>query len=242
MRALSDRLVEWIAASVSHAGLTGTVFGLSGGVDSAVVAALCKRALGSEALGVIMPCGSEESDEQDARLVAEAFDLEVVTVRLDKTFHALTEALPDAARETVSNLKPRLRMAVLYYWANMRSSMVIGTGNRSEWLAGYFTKHGDGGADLLPLAGLYKTEVVPLARELGVPERIVVKPPSAGLWAGQTDEGEMGMSYEVLDSVFRALEAGKVGSLDPRQVHKVGEMKSRSHHKRVPPQIFEVLR
>ncbi len=242
MRSLSDRLTEWIADCVSHAGLKGVVFGLSGGVDSAVVAALCKRALGEHALGVIMPCDSSESDESDARLVAETLELETVTVRLDKTFRALMETLPEAGREVVANVKPRLRMAVLYYWANLRSAMVIGTGNRSEWLAGYFTKYGDGGADLLPLAGLYKTEVWALARELGVPEPVVVKPPSAGLWAGQTDEGEMGLSYEVLDNVFRALEAGKVGSLDTRLVQKVGEMKSRSHHKRVLPQIFEVLR
>lgn len=239
---LPDRLEEWIAAAVLHAGLDGVVYGLSGGVDSAVVGALCTRALGDRALGLIMPAESLDSDEEDARLVAETFGMNVVTVRLDKPLRALLDVLPAADRSVSANLKPRLRMAVLYHWANLRSGMVVGTGNRSEWLAGYFTKHGDGGVDLLPLGGLYKTEVMCLAQALGVPERILAKPPSAGLWAGQTDEGEMGVAYEELDGVFRAMEAGMVGDLEPHLVQKVGAMKSRSHHKRVPPPIFEVLR
>lgn len=240
--ALSDRLAEWIASTVHGAGAKGIVLGLSGGVDSAVTAALCKKALGDRVFGVMMPCESEHSDEEDALFVAAKLGMESITVRLDRPYQALIDALPDASALARANLKPRLRMATLYFWANKLSYMVAGTGNKSELMAGYFTKYGDGGADILPLGALYKTEVRSLARELGIPDRITGKSPSAGLWSGQTDEGEMGVAYENLDRALHALESGRTDGLPADLVDRVERMRAASAHKRALPRIFEVRR
>ena len=162
-----------------------------------------------------MPCRSDPGDEADAGLVADTFGLSTVRIDLEPAYEALLsetgaalEALPpelrpaadDAARRVAhGNVRPRLRMTALYYIANSLAYLVAGTGNRSELTVGYFTKHGDGGVDLLPVGHLLKSQVRTLAQELGVPSVIVDKAPSAGLWAGQTDEVEMGFSYADLE-------------------------------------------
>jgi NAD+ synthase len=240
MSELADRIAGWIASQVEGAGLEGACFGLSGGVDSAVVGALLKRALGERCLGLLMPCGSDPGDLEDARLCGEAFGIETETVALDGPYRALCAALPEATPLACANLKPRLRMATLYYYANKLSYIVAGTGNRTEIMVGYFTKHGDGGADVMPLGGLYKTEVRALARELGVPGRIIEKPPSAGLWEGQTDEEELGMTYEELDRVLAALESGATEGVDTGTLERVRRMVERSAHKRSAPTVFDV--
>ena len=244
---LADRIAEWIVAKAQDAGVKGAVVGLSGGIDSAVTAALCKRALGGHVLGVVMPCESVRADEEDAALVAAELGIPTVTVRLDEPFQALVRELEPAPGLARSNLKPRLRMTTLYYYANSRSYMVVGTGNRTEIMAGYFTKHGDGGVDILPLGGLYKTQVRALARELGLPQRIIDKPPSAGLWEGQTDEGELGISYEELDRALaatsadgQAVESGSEDGLAPEVLARVREMVARSAHKRALAPVCEV--
>ncbi len=232
---LSDDIAAWIEETVHSAGAEGVVLGLSGGVDSAVAAALCKRALGEKALGLVMPCESPLSDEEDALEVARAFSLDTLTFRLDGALEALLSILPDGPRLARANLKPRLRMVVLYHVANSRNCLVCGTGNRSEIEVGYFTKHGDGAADILPLGGLLKTRVRELAGELGVPERIVDKPPSAGLWERQTDEEELGMSYAELDRALCALDAGQEAPL----LERVRGLVRCSEHKRKPPVVFK---
>lgn len=233
---LADDLSNWIAMQVKAAGLKGAVFGLSGGIDSAVVAGLARRALGKDALGVIMPCHSHPDDRAHALLCAGAFDLSVLEVDLGQTYDTLLSTLLTAApdispdRMSKANLKPRLRMSTLYYFANVHSYLVLGTGNRSELTVGYFTKHGDGGVDAMPIAGLVKSEVRALAAELGVPQEIITKPPSAGLWDNQTDEGEMGLSYEHLDSYILTGEA-------PPEIRQRIErlMASSGHKRRLPP-------
>lgn len=214
------------------------VFGLSGGLDSSVAGILCHRAMGDASLGAIMPCGGHPRDLEDAQLLAEEFGIPTMTVDLRPVLDAVLEALPPAGGAAVSNLKPRLRMASLYYIANDKGYLVAGTGNRSELGVGYFTKYGDGGADILPLAGIYKTDLFEMARDLGVPERIIGKPPSAGLWEGQTDEGEMGIEYEELDHILKALDAGVEPEADARLVEKVKRMIASSHHKRCPVPRF----
>ncbi len=236
---LPHRIAGWISACVRIAGMRGAVLGLSGGIDSAVVAGLCAMALNDNVLGVIMPCGSANEDERDALIAAARFGVRTETVRLDGPLKAMLEVLPGAPDIAPANLKPRLRMAALYYWANKLSYIVVGTGNRSELMAGYFTKHGDGGVDLLPLGSLYKGEVRKLAMEIGVPERIISKPPSAGLWMGQTDEGEMGMSYNELDSALDAIESGRMNGVPTELLERVSRMKAASAHKRHLPLIFE---
>jgi len=236
---LADEIGRWIALRVRMAGCKGAVVGMSGGLDSSVSAILCKRALGDKVLGLIMPCDSDPSDEEDARLVAHLFDIITETVDLGPAFDLLLSLLPADGRLPVANLKPRLRMITLYYFSNRLDYLVVGSGNKSELLTGYFTKYGDGAVDILPLGGLLKTDVRQLAQELRVPAEIVAKPPSAGLWAGQTDEGELGITYDRLDRALRVLESGQSNQPDDEVLARVREMVSRSHHKRAPIPMYE---
>ncbi len=239
-RHLAERIAAWIREQVERAGATGVVLGLSGGVDSATVAGLATRALGPErVLGAILPAHSQPQDVEHAELTARVFGLEPVTIDLSEPFDLLKRVLPPGNPLADANLKPRLRMLTLYHLANSLGRMVIGTGNKTELMVGYFTKYGDGGVDLLPLGGLYKRDVRALAREIGVPEEIIAKPPSAGLWAGQTDEAEMGISYEQLDGILAGLERGETSGYPPDLVAKVTSMIARSEHKRRLPPIFE---
>lgn len=195
-----DEKVNYIKRSVEEAGLKGVVFGLSGGLDSAVVAALCKRAFKDNALGIIMPIHSAPQDEEDARLVAENTGINLKKVDLTKTFDAFMESVDETNVEmSIHNVKPRLRMTTLYYYAQSKSYMVVGSSNYSEYYTGYFTKHGDSGADIFPIVDLLKTDLFEMAKYLGLPEKIINKKPSAGLFEGQTDEDEMGFTYEELD-------------------------------------------
>ena len=235
----ADDIAFWIRDQVESSGFNGVIVGLSGGIDSATVVGLAARGLGSDrVLGAIMPTHSHPLDVEHAHLVADAFNIETLTVDLSDPFDRLIAILPTGNQLATANLKPRLRMLTLYHLANTRSLMVIGTGNRSELMVGYFTKYGDGGVDLLPLGSLYKRDVRAIAREIGVPAPIIEKPPSAGLWAGQTDETEMGITYEELDGVLSAMDHGDTGSFPPELVAKVERMIAGSAHKRRPAPIF----
>jgi NAD+ synthase len=246
-------MAAWLKQQVETARAKGIVVGLSGGVDSAVVARVSQLAVGDAVLGVIMPAHSDPRDEQDARLVAERFKIPVIAVDLTSTYddlvntiqHALSNQLGAAAltmepapRLALANLKPRLRMTTLYAVANRFGYIVAGTGNRSELAIGYFTKHGDGGVDALPLGSMVKSEVHALARELDIPRGIVEKPPSAGLWRGQTDEGEMGFTYAELEQFLHQGPA----AVAPEVGEKIQALVSASEHKRRLPPVFEAVR
>jgi NAD+ synthase len=234
---LASKLVLWIGEQVLAAGCKGVVAGMSGGLDSSVLAVLCHRAFPQNMLGVLMPCYSSQEDDEHALAVASQFSIPTKVVVLNPVFDALLKALPgDGAEPSVSrlakaNLKVRLRMLTLYYFANQFKYIVAGAGNRSELAVGYFTKYGDGGVDILPLGNLVKGQVRELANFLGIPQPIINKPPSAGLWQGQTDEGELGLSYEELD---RYLVTGQA-SIGLRQ--KIESMIVASAHKRLPPLV-----
>jgi NAD+ synthase len=229
------KIVRWLRKQVKSARAKGIVLGLSGGIDSCVVAALAKEALGaSKVLALYLPCRSQSQDELDARLCSRVFGVPLKTVDLSKVYDALAAVLPAADRMTQANIRPRLRMIVLYYYARKLGYLVCGTSNKSELSAGYFTKHGDGASDLLPLGGLLKTQVRRLAQELGIPQRIIDKAPTAGLWPGQTDEAEMGISYAELDAVIDCLERGIAQKLCAKKVAKVKRMIASSEHKRRP--------
>lgn len=237
---LADRIAHWIREQVEAAGLNGVVLGLSGGVDSATIAGLCARGLGPDRVtAAILPIHSQPKDIEDARLAAAAFGLEPLTIDLGPVFDLLRETLPPGSAMADANIKPRLRMITLYHLANTRSALVAGTGNKSELLVGYFTKYGDGGVDMEPLGDLYKHEVLALAREIGVPEPILSKPPSAGLWPGQTDEEEMGIGYDELDAILAGIEQGNTSAFPPNQVALVKRMIASSEHKRQLPPIFK---
>ena len=246
----AEKISTWLRDRATDAGARGYVFGLSGGIDSAVVAKLCQLAFPQRVLGVILPCYSHSQDETDARLLATTFGIPVARVDLGPTFDALTDSLSHAVRglpthvETIdikqqlpeANVKPRLRMASLYFLANSLNYLVAGTGNRSEITLGYYTKYGDGGVDVLPIGGLLKSEVYALARELGVPEPIITKPPTAGLWVGQTDEAEMGFSYDMLEKYLT-----KGASAVPADVAKrIEKLRSSSDHKRTMPAVAPI--
>jgi NAD+ synthase len=205
MEELASKLADWIKGQVERAKRRGVVFGLSGGLDSAVVAVLCKRAFPHNTLALIMPCHSSERDIEHAEAVAVKFNIPTNTIALEGVFSSLLKVLPpgnfepDNIKLAEANLKSRLRMLALYYSATQLHYLVVGTGNRSEISIGYFTKFGDGAADILPLGNLVKKQVQELAVYLDIPQEIIQKPPSAGLWVGQTDEAEMGITYDELD-------------------------------------------
>lgn len=236
---LCNEISEWIRRKVGEANLEGGVLGLSGGIDSAVTAILSKKALDKKVLGIIMPCHSNLEDVKCARELAEKFDLPTREICLDTVYDEFTKILPSSGGNRIAqaNIKPRIRMITLYYFANLLNYLVIGTGNKSELIMGYFTKYGDGGVDILPLGNFLKTEVKEMAGHLGVPESILSKPPSAGLWSGQTDEEEMGVSYEEIDRAIRRIEGERVPA-SAESLEKVRSAMKRSQHKRSLPPIF----
>lgn len=236
---LADDIANWIQNQISDAGQTGAVLGLSGGLDSAVVAGLCARAVGKEnVLGIIMPAHSISQDVDDARLTAETWGIRSELLDLSAIYDQFVAILPDGTDLANANIKPRLRMIALYHYANTLGRLVVGTGNRSELMIGYFTKHGDGGTDLLPIGSLLKHQVRDLAREIGVPQSIIERPPSAGLWEGQTDENEMGISYAVLDRALDALATGNTEGIDANDLARVQSMVEASEHKRRLAPVF----
>jgi len=233
---IERKIVQWLKGKVEEAGAKGLVLGISGGIDSSVTAVLVKKAVGDNHLALILPCHSHPQDLEHATLVAKTFGLKTETVDLTPVYDLLLTILPPGTPMARANLKPRLRMLTLYYYANNLNYLVVGTGNKSELMVGYFTKYGDGGVDLLPIGNLYKTQLRGFARYLGIPEEIILKPPSAGLWEGQTDEGEMGITYSELDSILEALEKGEADEASPL-VLKVKRMVKSSAHKRATPPI-----
>ena len=238
-RPLAGRISVWMQEKVREAGAKGLVLGLSGGVDSSVVAALAKMACGDNMLAIMMPCHSSPESAAHAELVARKLGIRTHLADLTTAYDAFVTHVPNNNGIELTNIRPRLRMAALYCVAQANHYLVVGTGNKSEKMIGYFTKWGDGAADIAPIANLYKHEVYGLARELGVPDEVINKPPTADLWAGQTDENEIGMTYDELDAVIAGMESGQVSDLDPKSVEKVRKMIAASEHKRHMPAVFE---
>lgn len=229
---LIDEWVHWLKSRVEEAHAKGVIFGLSGGVDSAVVAALAVRAFPETSLGVMMPINSQKEDEEDAKKVAKKLSLNTITVDLGDVFQTFQTTVSEQSNMALSNVKPRLRMLTLYCYAQSLGYLVLGCSNRSEFMTGYFTKYGDSGADLLPLASFLKSEVYELARAFDLPKEVIEKKPSAGLWEGQTDEAEMGVTYSQIEAYL----SGEI--LDTPLYDKIDGMNRRSEHKRHFPPIF----
>ncbi|WP_456394477.1 NAD+ synthase [Thermococcus sp.] len=200
------KLVSFIREKVEEANASGVVVGVSGGVDSATTAFLAVKVLGKEkVLGLIMPY-YENQDVEDAKLVCEALGINYKIINIKPVVDAFEKSFdfePD--KITRGNIMVRTRMILLYAYANQYNLLVLGTSNKSELLTGYYTKWGDGASDYAPLINLYKMEVWEIAKRLGVPERIIKKKPTAGLWIGQTDEDELCISYKLLDEILYRL-------------------------------------
>lgn len=230
-----ERISAWINERAAEAGIKGLVLGLSGGVDSAVVAGLAARAMPGHVRGYMLPCHSQPLDAELGQAVADKFGLTAETIVLDDAFDTLlrTYGTPVSVAPgdlAAANLKSRLRMVTLYYQANRHNCMVLGTGNRSELAVGYFTKWGDGAVDMLPIAHLVKREVYELARALGVPQAIIDRPPSGGLWVGQIDEQEMGLLYADIDEFLVS------GHVAPEMAAKITKrIQANEHKRRLPP-------
>jgi NAD+ synthase len=245
MHTRPKEIATWLRGRVSVAGAQGLVVGLDGSEDSAVVARLCQMAMPDRTVGVMLPCGN--ADEEDARLVADHFKLSVVHLDVAPAFDRLTgdlqtsltrlpglHATPAAgpnASEPLANVKSRLRMTSLYYVADALNYLVAGTGNRCEIALGDFTKHGDGGADLLPLGGLLQSEVQALARDLDVPAAIIDKVRGADARLGQSDEYEMGFTYADLEHYL----ADGPDGVAPAVALKIERLMRSSEHKRALP-------
>lgn len=232
-----EHRLNWIRERVKAAGCTGVVVGESGGKDSATVTALCVRALGKEnVVGITMPCNSLSTDMEHARLVADAFGIKLIEVNIGGAFTTLKNTIineHELNELAVANIKPRLRMTTLYAVAQTLNYLVVGTDNKSEMVMGYFTKWGDGGYDFNPLSDLTMREVLELGKELGVPEPILTKAPSAGLWEGQTDEKEMGVTYKAIEEYI------KTGTTDPASLEIIEKTNKRTAHKREMPYMYK---
>jgi NAD+ synthase len=229
----SLEIIEFIQNYLSEAHGEGYVLGLSGGVDSSLVAALTKKAVGKDKLMcIMMPIESHPDDLNDAIKLATSLDLNYMVVDGTKAYHELKEQFSSLGENldtaTLSNLKVRIRMTILYAYAQAHKSLVLGTDNWDERYTGYFTKFGDGAADLLPIAHLTKAEVVELAKILGVPKELAERTPSAGLFAGQTDETEMGVTYKDLDAYLLGEEINADAKKRIQHLHRISE------HKRNP--------
>jgi len=249
-KAVVERIVSFIRKIVEEANAKGVVVGLSGGIDSTTTAFLCVKALGSDkVLGLIMPEKgvTKEEDIRDALEICKMLGIKHKYVEINQIVNAFLSKLDGDNNIAVANLKARVRMTISYYYANSLGYLVAGTGNKSELLTGYFTKYGDGGVDFLPIGDLYKTEVFELARYLGVPEKIIKKKPSSGLWVGQTDEDELGITYNKLDTILKGLEMGykpdeisKIYNVKEEEVKRVLQLIENSKHKRELPPIVKV--
>ena len=231
----TEKRVAFIKEKMAEAHANGLIFGNSGGKDSALVGILCKMAT-DNVLAVAMPCHSKRNygeDMDDAVALAKAFDIPMITVDLTETRTVLTDSIgSELSPAALSNIAPRLRMTTLYALGQTRNSLVVGTGNRSERYMGYFTKFGDGGFDLNPIADLTATEIFEFLRYLNAPINIITKAPSAGLFEGQTDEQEMGVTYKAIDEYITT------GKTDPESQVIIDRYHRVSEHKRRMPAVY----
>ncbi len=230
--------VDFIRKTVQESGASGIIYGSSGGKDSALVGILCKMAT-DNVLGVIMPCGTSRNygqDKDDAITVAKQYNIDYIIVDLSgvkaEIIKSIENTLPlsDAAK---SNISPRLRMTTLYAIAKTKNYIVAGTGNRSESYMGYFTKWGDGAYDFNPIADLTVTEIYEILKYLKAPETIITKAPSAGLYEGQTDEGEMGIKYADIDNYLLT------GKCEPKNLEIINKAHRASEHKRKEAAVYK---
>lgn len=245
LREETKEVISWTKEYVEKSKMSGVVVGLSGGIDSALVAKICTDAIGKDRVkGLILPCFSTREDVEDAIMVAEWLGISYDVVSLDDTFSSLMKTMGPVIGEgnclVAANMKSRLRMVSLYSYANLNKALVVGTTNKSEMTIGYYTKYGDGGVDFEPIQEFLKTEVWSMASFLGVPRKIIDRIPSAGLWEGQSDENEIGMSYSDLDNILNGFTQCKPQDVQNHyeKRKRIMDMVHASAHKKHLPEFF----
>ncbi len=226
-------IVEWIKKYLKQSNKKGIVFGVSGGIDSALIAAMASKYFSNNHVALTMNIENSKQDIEDAKLVIKHFNLNHKDIKLEKTFNELVKAC-DSPNSCKGNIKSRLRMISLYSIAQELDYLVVGTSNYDELMIGYFTKYGDSGSDILPLVNLVKKDIIELAKQMGVPDQIINKKPTAGLYEGQTDEAEIGVSYQELDEYFLNNKATKENKEKIEKLIKVSE-----HKRNLPASVLE---
>ena len=243
-KSIVKQVVDFISNEVRQRKKGGVVIGLSGGLDSSVAAVLSVKALGNKrVIAFILPEGklTPRTDLANAQKLVNSLKIQAFIIDIVRSKINLLKFLP-RHRLASGNLSSRLRMAILYYCANVNNLLVLGTSDKSELMLGYFTKNGDGAADVFPLGGLYKTDVRNLALELGLPEELVNQPSSPRIWAKQTAESELGLPYDKIDEILRALEKNllKECSANKSDIKKMMIWINKTQHKREFPSICKI--
>ncbi len=222
----------------------GFVFGLSGGIDSAVIAQICASSFKDRSLALIMPDSkvSPKEETEDALYLVDTLGLDYKLIDISM-IHSQFANIVEPEEKSLGNLRARIRATLLYYHANLKNYLVIGSSDKSEQLIGYFTKFGDGSADVLPIASLYKTQIRLLAKHLGVKESIIQKKSSLHLWKGHIAEDEIGASYEEIDSILYCMtdknmsldDIQKMTQIEKDKIEKIHQLYKKSEHKRIMP-------
>ena len=243
-KSIADRIQEGLVQRISDTSSKGVIFGLSGGIDSAVIAYLCHNAIKEKTLALIMPDSkiSPESETSDAIKIIDTLGMDYKLLDINSIHKEFSKVLEPEDR-ALGNLRARIRMNIVYYYANLKNLVALGSSDKTEFNIGYFTKFGDGAADVLPIVSLYKTQVRELARHLGIDEKIITKKSSPHLWPNHEAEHEIGVDYEQIDVILYCLideklsleDTIKESQIDKQIVEKIYNMHKNSEHTRINP-------